>query len=105
MTLNAIDGMFARESGMKSSLGSTLNELGDVVSDAALYLPFALIPDLPSVGIVAIVLLATISGFAGVFGMPFEPRGDIAIAVACLLLVITIINRAQKALPEISPKP
>ena len=29
---------------MKSALGGILNELGDIVSDAALYLPFALIP-------------------------------------------------------------
>ncbi len=41
MALNAIDGMLAREYGQKSALGGILNELGDVVSDAALYLPFA----------------------------------------------------------------
>ena len=41
MALNAIDGMLAREHGMKSALGGILNELGDVVSDAALYLPLA----------------------------------------------------------------
>ena len=37
MALNAIDGMLAREFGQKSRLGAYLNELGDVVSDAALY--------------------------------------------------------------------
>src|SRR3954470_15131265 len=37
MALNAIDGMLAREHGMKSKLGAVLNELGDVVSDTALY--------------------------------------------------------------------
>src|SRR4051812_37526533 len=41
MALNAIDGMLAREFGQKSRLGAYLNELCDVVSDAALYLPFA----------------------------------------------------------------
>ena len=41
MALNAIDGMLAREFDMKSRLGAVLNELGDVASDAALYLPFA----------------------------------------------------------------
>src|ERR1700743_3052115 len=35
MALNAIDGMLAREHGMKSALGGILNELGDVISDAA----------------------------------------------------------------------
>src|SRR3954468_16711278 len=33
MALNAIDGMLAREHGMKSARGTILNELGDVVSD------------------------------------------------------------------------
>ena len=44
MALNAIDGMLAREHGQKSDLGALLNELGDLFSDAALYLPFAAIP-------------------------------------------------------------
>src|SRR6185295_8322768 len=42
MALNAIDGMLAREHNQKSRLGALLNEIGDVLSDAALYLPFAL---------------------------------------------------------------
>ena len=37
MAFNAIDGMLAREFGQKSRLGAYLNELTDVVSDAALY--------------------------------------------------------------------
>ena len=43
MALNAADGMLAREFGHKSPLGAYLNELTDVVSDAALYLPFVLV--------------------------------------------------------------
>ena len=43
MAFNAIDGMLAREFGQKSRLGAYLNELTDVVSDAALYLPFAFV--------------------------------------------------------------
>jgi CDP-diacylglycerol--glycerol-3-phosphate 3-phosphatidyltransferase len=41
MAFNAIDGLLAREFGQKSRLGAYLNELTDVISDAALYLPFA----------------------------------------------------------------
>jgi phosphatidylglycerophosphate synthase len=41
MALNAIDGMMARELNMKSTRGAVLNELGDVVSDLALYLPLS----------------------------------------------------------------
>src|SRR5215510_11800714 len=37
MGLNAIDGMLAREHGQKSQLGAYLNEICDVISDAALY--------------------------------------------------------------------
>lgn len=66
MALNAIDGMLAREHGMKSSLGAILNELGDVVSDSALYLPFAVIAGVQPVLIVVIVLLAMLTEMAGV---------------------------------------
>jgi CDP-diacylglycerol--glycerol-3-phosphate 3-phosphatidyltransferase len=66
MALNAIDGMLAREHKMQSSLGAILNELGDVVSDAALYLPFALVPGISAAVIVAIVILAIITEMAGV---------------------------------------
>jgi hypothetical protein len=41
MALNAIDGLLAREFGQRSTLGAYLNELSDLVADAALYLPFA----------------------------------------------------------------
>lgn len=40
MTLNALDGMLARECNQKTRLGAILNETGDVISDIALYLPF-----------------------------------------------------------------
>ena len=48
MALNALDGMLAREFNQKSRLGAVLNELGDVVSDTALYLPIALVPGVNS---------------------------------------------------------
>ena len=44
MALNALDGMLAREFGQQSRLGAYLNELTDVVADAALIAPFALLP-------------------------------------------------------------
>lgn len=40
MALNALDGMMAREYQMASPLGEILNEVGDIVSDTCLYLPF-----------------------------------------------------------------
>lgn len=66
MALNAIDGMLAREHNQKSRLGAVLNELGDVLADAALYLPFAAVPGLPAPIIVMIVVLAIVGEMAGV---------------------------------------
>jgi len=66
MALNAIDGMLAREHGMKSKLGAVLNELGDVVSDAALYLPFAFVPGVPAGWVVLVVLVGILGEMAGV---------------------------------------
>lgn len=40
MALNALDGMMARQYHQQSTMGAVLNEVGDVVSDAALYLPW-----------------------------------------------------------------
>jgi CDP-diacylglycerol--glycerol-3-phosphate 3-phosphatidyltransferase len=65
MALNAIDGMLAREFGQKSALGAYLNELCDVVSDAFLYLPFALLPHFSAVWVGAVIVLAVISEMAG----------------------------------------
>jgi CDP-diacylglycerol--glycerol-3-phosphate 3-phosphatidyltransferase len=69
MALNAIDGMLARQYDMKSSLGAILNEVGDVVSDAALYLPLALLPQVQGAWVVIVVLLAVISEMVGVLGL------------------------------------
>ena len=66
MALNALDGMMAREHAMKTRLGSLLNELGDVISDALLYLPLALVPGWPAAAVVCVVVLAGASELAGV---------------------------------------
>ncbi|ALM53330.1 CDP-alcohol phosphatidyltransferase family protein [Halomonas huangheensis] len=132
MALNAIDGMLAREHDMQSRLGAILNELGDVFSDAALYLPFALLAPLSPMAVVLVVLLATISEMTGVLSQALGgtrrydgPMGksdravlfgalalwvalggqptwlmNAALAVACVLLAWTIINRAIGALRE-----
>jgi CDP-diacylglycerol--glycerol-3-phosphate 3-phosphatidyltransferase len=69
MAFNAVDGMLAREFGQASKLGAYLNELTDVVSDAALYLPFAFLPG-SSLALVALVAgLAIVSEMAGVLGV------------------------------------
>lgn len=130
MALNAIDGMLAREHNMKTPLGGILNELGDVFSDAALYLPVGLLPGIPFWLVAVVVILSVISEMTGVLGLqtgsgrryegpmgksdrafvfgvlglvlglgwnPGWPVRAVLGAVA-LLLVLTIINRAHKAL-------
>ncbi len=66
MALNAIDGMLAREHNMTSALGGVLNEIGDVVSDTAIYLPFALVPGISPLLVVTVVILAIFTEMAGV---------------------------------------
>ena len=58
MALNAVDGLLAREHGQASPLGALLNEVCDLASDAALYMPLALVAGVPS----ALVLIAAALG-------------------------------------------
>jgi len=97
MALNAIDGMLAREYAMKSRLGAILNELGDVVSDSALYLPLALVPGFSPWAVTLIVILAVISEMAGVVSIQVGssrrydgPMGksDRAFVFGCLCLLL-----------------
>ena len=68
MALNAVDGMLAREFNQKSRLGGYLNEITDVVSDAALYLPFAFVAPFDSIQISSIIWLAALSELCGILG-------------------------------------
>lgn len=134
MALNAIDGMLAREHGMKSELGMILNEIGDVLADAALYLPFALVPGVPPILVVIVVVLSIISEMTGVlavqvcgqrrydgplgksdraflFGLlglllgcdlPAGVWVDGLLAIAVVLLTLTIMNRARRSLAKTS---
>ena len=68
MAFNAIDGMLAREHGQQSALGAFLNELTDVLSDAALYLPFALVAPFHPFWVGTVIVLAGLSEFTGALG-------------------------------------
>ena len=68
MALNAMDGIAAREHDLRTRLGGALNEVGDVVSDLAIYLPLALVlPGAPWPAI-AFTLGAVLTEFCGVLG-------------------------------------
>ncbi|MEM7442477.1 MAG: CDP-alcohol phosphatidyltransferase family protein [Pseudomonadota bacterium] len=68
MMLNAADGMLAREHDQKTRLGMVLNESGDLVSDAALYLPLAISFAAPSWMVVVLVMLALVGEAIGMLG-------------------------------------
>ena len=68
MGFNAIDGMLAREHHQQTPLGAFLNELTDVISDAALYLPFVLVAPFIPFWIGTVIVLAGMSEFAGALG-------------------------------------
>jgi CDP-diacylglycerol--glycerol-3-phosphate 3-phosphatidyltransferase len=97
MALNAIDGMLAREHGMKSRLGAVLNELGDVVADAGLYLPLALVPGVSAIGVVLVVVLGIVSEMAGVVAVQIGAerrydgplgKSDRAFAFGCVAFLL-----------------
>lgn len=68
MALNAIDGLMAKEHDLESPEGAVLNELADVIADAALYLPFALIPGVNATLVVLVVVAGIIAEMAGALG-------------------------------------
>jgi len=68
MALNAVDGMLAREFGWQSPLGAYLNELSDVVADAALYLPFAFVAPFGPYSVGLVIFAAALSEMAGALG-------------------------------------
>lgn len=99
MALNAIDGLLARESSRPTKLGALLNELGDLVSDAALYLPLAVVFPAPPWIVVAIVVVALIAEAAGIAAVsigagrrydgPFG-KSDRAFAFSALAVAVAI---------------
>ncbi|MEJ7806078.1 MAG: CDP-alcohol phosphatidyltransferase family protein [Telluria sp.] len=68
MAMNAIDGMLAREFQQQSHAGAILNELGDVLSDAALYAPFFLLPVASLVLGASVLFLSLLTEFVGLLG-------------------------------------
>ncbi|WP_075657175.1 CDP-alcohol phosphatidyltransferase family protein [Pseudochrobactrum sp. B5] len=69
MAMNAIDGMLAREFNQQSILGAYLNELGDLVSDIALFAPFLWIAPFQPHWMGLIIVLALLTEFTGLLGL------------------------------------
>src|SRR5689334_5871872 len=103
MALNALDGMMAREFHMASRMGTVLNELGDVVSDLAIYLPLVFVCAPARGPIVIFSIGAVLSEMCGVLGVALGstrryegPMGksDRAFLVGALGLVTFFVPRA-----------
>lgn len=69
MALNAIDGILAREFDQQSRLGALLNEMGDVVADAVLFVPLALVMGIGLPPVALFIWMALLTEFAGVLAL------------------------------------
>lgn len=69
MALNAVDGMLAREFGQQSRLGAYLNELSDVIADAALYLSLASVAGVHTSTLWLMAAAAGMTEYAGALGL------------------------------------
>lgn len=76
MALNAIDGMLAREFNQQTRIGAILNEVGDILSDAMLYLPFAFLAGVSLWWVVLVVLLCWLTEFCGVLTQTLTGKRD-----------------------------
>lgn len=68
MALNALDGMMARVYGLRSNLGAILNELGDVISDLAIFLPLAFVFKDAFLAVMTFSIGAVMTEFCGILG-------------------------------------
>ncbi len=66
MGMNAIDGMMAREHDMKTKTGMAMNELGDIISDTALVIPFMIFAIQAWWMVAIFILIAVVNEFCGV---------------------------------------
>lgn len=108
MALNAMDGMLAREHGQKTSLGALLNELGDVIADAGLYLPLAVVPGFDARLVVGVVVLSILTEMTGVVAVqigasrrydgPFG-KSDRAFIFGLLGLLLGLRVAVERAIP------
>jgi CDP-diacylglycerol---glycerol-3-phosphate 3-phosphatidyltransferase len=116
MALNAVDGMLAREFGQQSRLGGYLNELCDIVSDAALVVFLAILGEYAGVmgplvgasrrydgplGKSDRALVFGALGFWVGLGLPLGGWAGWLMPLIALLLVWTLVNRVRRGLDEV----
>lgn len=66
MALNALDGMMAKQFNLQSKKGEILNELGDIISDVAIFFPFIYFDLLKTEYVIIFIVLSIINEFCGI---------------------------------------
>tara|TARA_Y100000385_G_scaffold244500_1_gene262601 strand:- start:32 stop:634 length:603 start_codon:yes stop_codon:yes gene_type:complete len=100
MMLNALDGMMATTYNLKSKEGEVLNEIGDVLSDIAIYFPFIYFNSLSFELIIIFILLSVINEFCGLLAKSISgirrydgPMGKsdraFFVGIICIILYFT----------------
>ena len=107
MALNNIDGVIAREYNQKSNIGAIYNELGDILSDIAIYVPFLYVCGCNFWLIFLFTILTIISETVGIMGIQINasrrydgPMGksDRAFWLSILSIVLIFMTFEQKYL-------
>jgi CDP-diacylglycerol--glycerol-3-phosphate 3-phosphatidyltransferase len=101
MMLNALDGMMATTYNLKSKKGEVLNEIGDILSDIAIYFPFIYFKSLSIELIIIFISLSVINEFCGLLAKSVSgirrydgPMGksDRAFLVGIICIVLYFTN-------------
>ena len=107
MALNNIDGVIAREHNQKTNIGAIYNELGDILSDIAIYVPLLYVCGTNFWLIFGFTVLTIISETVGIMGVQINasrhydgPMGksDRAFWMSVLAIVLIYADVPQKAL-------
>ena len=100
MMLNALDGMMATTYNLKSKKGEVLNEIGDILSDIAIYFPFIYFKSLSPELIIIFISLSVINEFCGLLAKSISgirrydgPMGKsdraFLVGIICIVLYFT----------------
>ena len=103
MMLNALDGMMARSYNLQSKKGEVLNEVGDIISDTAIYFPLILFESINRrydgpmgksdraflIGLICIIYY---------FTNKIDPYLNTIIFVASILMIISSYLRLTKSI-------
>jgi CDP-diacylglycerol--glycerol-3-phosphate 3-phosphatidyltransferase len=103
MGLNALDGMMANKYNLKSKKGEILNEIGDIISDIAIYFPLLYFDNLIIEYTIFFIVLSVINEFCGILAKTISgerrydgPMGksDRALFIGLLCIYMFITSQA-----------